>query len=630
MHRPYLLFSRGASMFRFAAILVCSVGLACGPFSPQSADAGTFEAASRQELRLIQQKVRAAQFLSRTTFGPTIAEIEELAQRMLQIGTRRACVEWIDNQMSLPASLHVSTIDAMLADHQIANDSEDFYVDPYRYHAFYHNALRAPDQLRQRVAWALSQIFVISDLSFNVGGLDKNLDGVPQWYAYSSYYDHLVREAFGDYRTLLRNVTLHPAMGEYLSHLRNAKADPANNYFPDENYAREVMQLFSIGLYELELDGRLKQNLAGELIPTYDMETVKSFARVFTGLTLQDSEYFYWSEQRDYNNPMEMWDEYHDNDAKELLNGTILPASLSVQSGGMADVNAAIDNIADHPNVGPFIARHLIQRLVRSNPSRGYVRRVVTAFNDGNGGQGGDLGAMVKAILIDPEVFRSIREVQVRRPDGTFALQVRERGTEYSRFQEPMLHHLAMVRGLEAEATYQGQPSSFVVMPRMQWDIGQSPFSSPSVFNFYTTDYQPPGPLADSVPSRRISTNRLAAPEFKLLTPVRNNQIANLMKWIVFSGKHDFTLWGPVEPHRTAGIEFDYTTYLAMIDTEREALLDRLDLVFCRGTLEDQTKANILAAIADVSAEQSWTEPMDRLTAMIYCVIESPDCWVTQ
>lgn len=618
-------------MFRFVAAVSCAVVLALGTPWQLTVDAGTFEAANRQELNLIKQKVRAAQFLSRTTFGPTITEIDSLAQRMMQVGTRRACIEWIDNQMALPPSYQVDTINAMLADHGIANDNDQVAnLEAYRHHAFYHNALRGPDQLRQRVAWALSQIFVVSDLSFNVGGVDKNLDGVPQWYAYSSYYDGLVSEAFGNYRTLLGDVTLHPAMGEYLSHLRNAKADPANNYYPDENYAREVMQLFSIGLYELELDGRLKQTISGDLIPTYDMETVKSFARAFTGLTMKDSEYFYWSNQRDFISPMEMWEEFHDNDAKELLGGTVLPASLSVQSGGMADVNAALDNIAAHPNVGPFIAKRLIQRLVRSNPSRGYIRRVVMAFNEGNGGQGSDLGAMVKAILVDPEAFRSVRELQIRRPGGAYALQVRERGTEYSRLQEPMLHHLAMVRSLDAEATYQGQPSAFLVMPRMQWDIGQSPFSSPSVFNFYTPDYQPPGPLATDVPSRRIPTRRLAAPEFNLLTPVRNNQIANLMKWILFNGKHDFELWQPVQPNRFAGIEFDYTEFLSMIDADREALLDRLDLLFCRGTLNDQTKQSILTTIADVSAEQPWTEPMDRLTAMIYCVIESPDCWVIQ
>ncbi len=590
--------------------------------------AGTFTAESPSDRSLVKQRVFASQFLSRTTFGPTMDEIDELARRMVQVGTRRACAEWIDVQMAMPASLHQNTIDSMLTLHGITNDDPNVYLTRYRYHAFYHNALRAPDQLRQRVAWALSQVLVVSDLENDIGSNEKNADGVPHWYSFTNYYDKLVANAFGDYRTLLSEVTLHPVMGQFLSHLRNAKADPENNYYPDENYAREVMQLFSIGLYELNADGRPKTDAGGNLIPTYDMDTVQSFARVFTGLTLNDSEHFYWSEAQDYVNPMEMWEEHHDTGAKELLRGTTLPARTGAPGDGMTDINAALDNIASHPNVAPFLAKRLIQRLVRPNPSRAYVRRVVHAYQQSGSTNEGNLGAMIKAILIDPEAWRSTYGRTVRLPDGKSEYQVIERGTEYSRMKEPMLLYLAMFRGLMGTSYYDDQPTPFAVVSRTSWEIRQSPFGAPNVFNFYLPDYQPPGPLSEYAPSQRLSDRRIASPEFTILTPVMNNRICNQIKSNLYNARAEYTHWAPVEPHHVSRLEFDYEQMLIDIDADRAGLIERLDLQFCHGAMPDQTRQDILSAINQVDQEQPWTESYDRLVATLYCVICSPDSWI--
>ena len=405
--------------------------------------AGTFEVGSRLESRLTKNKVHASQFLARATFGPTSADIDTLATRMNQVGIRRACEEWIDNQFSLPATEHVPTTLAMIQSDGFTSTQSGVFIQRYRYHSWWHAAITAPDQLRQRMAWALSQILVTSE--DGAGFSDANpgdLSGEGRWLGPTDYYDTLVSGAFGNYRDLLQNVTYHPVMGVYLSHMRNRRTNGVR--FPDENYAREIMQLFSIGLYELHRDGRLKTDLAGELIPTYDNETIKEFSRVFTGLTFtpddtrNDSRFFYSG--NDFLYPMVMAQHEHDTDPKTLLNGQ----TIDIDDGD-ADIAAALDNIFAHENVAPFISYRLIQRFVKSNPSRGYISRVAATFDDNGSGVKGDLKAVLKAILLDPEAWRSLRVQTMRNPDR---VTVTPRGTEYSRLREPVLQYTAMLRGL--------------------------------------------------------------------------------------------------------------------------------------------------------------------------------------
>ena len=260
----------------------------------------------------------------------------------------------------------------------------------FRRFAWWHTVMSAPDQLRQRVAFALSEIMVVSD----------NVDILLVYpYALSGFNDILLNNAFGNFRDLLRDVALHPAMGVFLSHLNNQRADPANNIFPDENFAREVMQLFSIGLFKLDIDG--SQQLDGDAvpIPSYDNDDIREFAKMFTGLSWGGADGFFGKQAPNFREPMQMFDPFHEPGTKQLLNDTAVLAGQT----GMQDIDSAIDNLFNHPNVGPFIGRQLIQRLVTSNPSPGYVERIARTFNGDSTGVRGDLRAVVYAILTDPE-----------------------------------------------------------------------------------------------------------------------------------------------------------------------------------------------------------------------------------
>lgn len=606
-----------ASLF-VSAVFLTSISL--------DVSAGTFDVDGSGALRKLRAKQRSAQFLSHATFGATQEEVQELTDRMLQIGVRRACSEWIDQQFAMTPSFQVDTIKRMMADHGLTVDSEE-YVTRYRYHAFYHNALQSPDQLRQRVAWALSQIFVISDRDgqFNDGSLNR--DGVPHWFGPSNFYDKLVAGASGTYRAMLEDITLHPVMGIYLSHLRNVKADPENNVFPDENYAREIMQLFSIGLHELQVDGRPKTDNEGNLIATYDNDTIENLARVFTGLTYSRAEYFWYGEPRDLVSPMSMWEQHHDSDEKALPSGAVLPAHSAAIGDGMKDIRAALDDLAGHDNVGPFIALRLIQRLVRSNPSRAYIRRVARVFNQSPEGVRGDLKATVKAVLLDPEAFRGIRVRTYRSPSR---LSVEARGTQHSRLKEPMLRYLGMVRCLDPEFTYNSQPSPWLVMSRTQDELGQSPFGAPSVFNFYLPTYQPPGPLAGVTASRRYPDPRLVAPEFQLMTTVMANRYANRIRYELYNGGIEFTHWSPTGNHKKSELRYPFEPWVQRINDDPESVVDELNWLLCGGTLEDETKRVAIESMRDVVVERPWVSDHHRFTAILYSIVCSPDYVIGQ
>lgn len=303
----------------------------------------------------------ASRFLAQSTFGANMEDIEATANQGYS--------DWIDQQLEIPVGLNLETyVDNMTADMyaQKVALGEDLSNVRARLH-FFHSAwwqyiMDSPDLLRARVALALSEIFVISEIPT----LRDEILGI------ANYYDMLLAHSFGNYKDLLTDVTLHPAMGVYLTHLNNPKSDPENNTFPDENYAREVMQLFSIGLYELNIDGTRKlQN--GEPIPTYDHDDIVEFAKVFTGLTWFDESRFGRSalDRHSYTMPMRMHEEEHEPGAKTLLNGFQVPNRTPVD--GMADIDDAMQNLYEHPNVGPFLAYRLIQRLVKSNPTPAYV-----------------------------------------------------------------------------------------------------------------------------------------------------------------------------------------------------------------------------------------------------------------
>ena len=413
--------------------------------------------------RLDPADIEASRFLAQATFGPTPESIAELR------ATPGGLAGWIERQMALPVSRTLPYTRA---------NSNGSLKEP-RHDAWWNNALDEPDQLRQRVAFALSQIFVVSDLDYALANAQ---------YGMSDYYDMLAEHAFGNYRELLERVTLHPVMGVYLSMVRNEKANPAENVRPDENYAREVLQLFSIGLHELNARGEALP--AGNPRPTYTQETVEEFARVFTGWNYD--RVVSWETNNvpgeAYTTPMVPDERFHDTGAKTLLNGTVSPAGLTAR----ADLELALDNIAAHPNVGPFIGEQLIQRLVTSNPSPEYVARISAVFADNGAGERGDLGAVVRAILLDAEA----REGHLDDPD-------------FGKIREPVIRWAHLYRALDATP---GPESGGVhntadfFLARIDEMSGQAVMSAKSVFNFYLPDHS------------IVPGGRLLAPEMQIMT----------------------------------------------------------------------------------------------------------------
>jgi len=331
-------------------------------------------------------KTEASAFLSRATFGPTMAEITALA-------ASNNYKAWIAAQFAIPPSYHLEWVTSRLPG--LAWRHYPDVVDTARKDAWWDITVNGNDQLRQRVAFALSEIMVVSQF----GPLINSPNGL------TGYYDILVEHAFGNFRNLLEDVTLSPMMGKYLSYHGNAKADPAKGNHPDENYAREVMQLFTIGLYQLNQDGSNITNPAtGIPLATYNQDDIREMAKVFTGWT-DDNDFFFVGDgaltHHSQTVPMVAYEEYHDTGIKHIL-GTTLPAGQTARQ----DLDSALNLLFNHPNVGPFIGRQLIQRLVTSNPSPAYISRVAGAFNNNGLGERGDMKAVIQAILLDPEAMK--------------------------------------------------------------------------------------------------------------------------------------------------------------------------------------------------------------------------------
>ena len=570
--------------------------------------AGTFEVENWQEIKKLKRTIRATQFLNRATFGATQAEIETLADRMMEIGERQAAEEWIDHQFSLPATSHVDTALAMVAAEGFTPTQSGINVGRYRSQAWWHVAIAAPDQLRQRIAWAMSQIYVVNDRIASANNQSLDASGNPRWLGNSGYYDMLVRNASTSYRQTIDDVTFSPIMGVFLSHLRNRKANPDANSFPDENYAREIQQLFSIGLYELRLNGKQRRR-RGELIPTYDNETIKAFSRVFTGFNYAGSTTPY-NGGRNYNEPMVLYDAVHDTEEKTLLRDVVLPAGQTAAQ----DISDGLDNIANHPNVGPFISRLLIQRLVKSNPSKGYIKRVARAFNGTNSTDRGDMVAVIKAILLDREAWRSIRFKRLRNPNR---LQVITRGTEYSKLKEPVFRYAHFVRAFNGAVSE--YPGNYYALPNLLFVWSQAAHKSPSVFNFYSPYHQPAGAITNYEPHRRIPNGAIYAPEFELMTGVTGNRTANRFRSDVVDENAYYRLLNNSNGLVELRLTFDFEEEKALA-TDPAALVEHLDLLLCEGTMSDEARQIIAEALAEETEDATV-----RARSAILAVLTSPD-----
>jgi uncharacterized protein (DUF1800 family) len=522
-------------------------------------------------------RAQAARLLQQASFGPTLREIG----RVQQLGI----AGWIGDQITnQPASLHRPYMEQIYADYfGPRTDLTYSYAEESQVirgqngpTPFARGAVQGPDQLRQRVAFALSQICVTSRR-------DPGLENKPL--AMMDYYDIFVRHAFGNYADVLREVTWHPVMGRYLSHLGNQRARPEISQFPDENFAREVQQLFSIGLWELHPDGTRKLDGLGQPIPTYGTKQVTEFARVFTGLWLggQDWGSGGWTDD-DYAVPMQLWVEKHDFGAKELLRGVVIPARAPTVANGRRDIEDALRCLFEHPNCGPFIGRQLIQFLVTSNPTTGYVARVAAVFADNGAGVRGDLGAVVQAILLDEEAR-----------DARYHLG----SPRFGRLKEPVQRTMALARlaRLDRHANL------------LWWDWGsyyaaafQGPTFSPSVFNFYRPDYQPPGLLTQ---------HGLAGPAFQIADSYACISFPNLLWDQVLDG---FVLYG------SYAFPPDYADLLAVAD-QPEALVDLVNLLCCAGGMTAPTRDALLVRINQVPA----VERLTRVQLAVYVGMTCPE-----
>ncbi len=543
----------------------------------------------------------AVRFLAQAAFGADSAEVA----RVRQLGI----AGWVDDQLARPAQLHLPLVQQWQDEIAAASPGTNA-TSTERTEVWWRRALQrgaAADPLRQRVAHALGQILVVSDRA-------SALDATPRGVA--SYQDTLLTHAFGNYRDLLRAVSLHPAMGLYLSHLRNRKADPARNRYPDENYAREVMQLFSIGLWELAPDGSRVLDGAGQPIPTYDNNHIAALARVFTGLSysrrfasstdpteVPTAGFFDGNGLAWY--PMRGFDAHHDLEPKTLPGGATLPVrTASVPDTGaatLADVDAAVDVLAAHPNVGPFLGRQLIQRLVTSNPSPEYVARVAAVFADNGAGVRGDLGAVVRTILLDPEARDAAR------------LTLPAQGLQ----REPYLRYVALVRALgtvPADGRHRGFRS-------LDGDFLQRPLSAPSVFNFYSPDYRPLGPLQDA---------GLVAPEFQITNAITGVTSPNRYYSTLSNTALRLNVSGQTDPALDTTV--DVAPWLDDATTHPESLVARLDRLLAAGQLSPATLRQVLRAVRRLPDPLATADPAvrttratDRLRMALYLVLISPE-----
>jgi uncharacterized protein (DUF1800 family) len=490
----------------------------------------------------------AGRFLAQATFGATDPLITQVQNQGFDA--------FLNQQFAATLSSHLAFVDASgVTDPDV----------PESLKAWWTHAITAPDQLRQRVAFALSELFVISS---NSSGLSEN--GT----AMAAYVDVLGRDAFGNFRQMLEDVTLNPAMGEYLDMRHNDKANTSGTRLPNENYAREVLQLFTIGLYKLNLDGSLTLDSQGFPIATYNQNAVIGLAAVFTGWNFAQTGTPVWNGAvPNYRDPMIPFATHHQTTSKTILNGVVIPANQTAQQ----DLKTALDTIFNHPNVGPFVCRQLIQRLVTSNPSPGYIYRVTSVFNNNGQGVRGDLKAVIRAILTDYDA----RAVSIAANQG------------YGHLREPIVRFTNLLRAFNAtcpSGRFQVSGSS----------LSQTPLRAPTVFNFFSPDYQAAGAIAAA---------GLKSPEFEITTGTTVISQANLMRSTINSGN------GPSDDRITLNLSSELT--LAANPTQ---LVDHLNTLLMANGMSSAMRTTLINAITQIPANN----PTERMRTAIYLVVNSP------
>lgn len=527
----------------------------------------------------------ASRFLTQSALGHNITDVNTV----MTMGVE----DWIEDQMSMPFT---DTLLNRIRDYnQVARDSlneptRQSIARMWRY-AWWNYHMTNDDYLRQKVAFALSEILVISEKS----AFSNNA------YALGDYYDLLLKHAFGNYRDLLQDVTYHASMGVYLTYLNNPKTDTTQNRFPDENYARELMQLFTIGLHDLNMDGSLQLDMDGAPIPTYDNDDISEFSKIFTGLTWSDRDNFFSGSRRDtsYIHDMVMFNDYHEPGSKTLLNGFTVPDRMPVD--GDADITDALDNLFQHNNIAPFVSKALIQRLITSNPSPEYIEHVANAFVDNGNGVRGDMKAIIKAILLYPDAL-SCNSAN----DPTFG-----------KLKEPFIRYFQLNKAFNV-STQNGVYRND--MSDINERTGQRPLASPSVFNFFQPDYQPLGPVVEM---------DLVAPEFQLADSEKIKAWINgLFRYMVQGNIADeYDIFnGEVNAHYADEIsEIDITNELMYTDDDQlHIMADRLNMLLAQGKVSDSTLETIINVVKEFENDDDDDKEI-RVTLMIYLIMASPE-----
>lgn len=573
------------------------------------------------------QDIDIIRFLTQSTFGVRPADYQALRAQINADGSNQLQVyeNWIDAQIALPQSSMLEFTD--LSVELLLEDNNSEFKE--RRDAFWTAAVFSRDQLRQRMAFALSQILVVSETSATIR---KAYRGT------ADYWDMLGRNAFGHYNQALLDTSIHPIMGIWLSHIKNRKANPELGFFPDENYAREIMQLFSFGLVHRERNGTIKLDENNAPIATYDNNVIQQMARVFTGLSYSAqvrSGQEVTNTNFDLNDgagnnfqyrwihPMRFFPQHHDFGEKTLFSvdetaePIVIPsATENTQAAAMAELVQVIDAIVAHRTTAPYIARQLIQRFVTSNPSANYIERVATAF-----GETGDLTATLKAILLDPEA---------REPNVLAS-------SSFGKAKDPILHITALLRLLNAHsnvalgeqgldwpiATSFEEEASWLRLPDLA--IGQQALGAPSVFNFFSPDFSPSGELA---------VNSLVAPELQLMS---ESQLYSTMN-AIHSILSNRLLRGRIE----ANLPFSREQLNVSLDTDvienlwsqtegssnakATAVVDYFDLFLNAGQLK-RTDNNLTreALITEIAAAAT---PQERASLAIYGTMTAPEFFI--
>lgn len=568
------------AVIALSAILITS----CGGGSNSTGSAGAGTSAAATQVNRPQSEEEAARFLAQATFGPkNKAEIDNL----MKIGYDA----WFEEQFKAPSSSYDKW-------YQNLDTSRIGETNP-NISGFYTYAVKGDDQLRQRMTWALSQIFVVSDRTGPLS-LQPSI-GV------NAYLDVLRSNAFATYRTLLDEVTYSAVMAVYLTYLGNERENYASaNSIPDNNYAREIMQLFSIGLYELNQDGSQKL-VNGQPVATYNANDIFGLSKVFTGFTYASSSDpdtipagAGKSRDNAFRERMGFDKNRHSTSEKKFLGKTI---AATATSQPIADVKAALDIISDHPNVGPYIGRQLIQRFVTSNPSPAYVSRVAGVFNNNGAGVRGDLKAVIKAILLDPEA-----RDRSKLNDST-----------WGKVREPVLANIQIMRMLNANSFIEGSimlnrnSNCLFDWNRMIFVRAQAPAYAATVFNYYRPNFTPP--------ASDLAAKGLAAAEFQILD---TTSLTEWTKYVVDMFDRDGTGATPGQPCDSAANRFDYSE-LTPLAGDPKQLVDRISLLLTADGFSPSREAQLVKAVSAATGKDDATLRRNRIRLALTLVMLSPE-----